>query len=389
MQLRIRIAGYPDLEVEADPSATVMDAKVAATAGCDIDPEIMKIVVCGRVLNDSDELAKHCVDGQVTLHIARGAVTHSAPAASKPPTATETSMSSSHKLEGNTMPGSDGMKLTRPLQLTLRLILPGGVEDSLDNLCHDEPVVTIRQAVASRCDLAAEQVHLLHKAKVLRDGATLRQYGINDGDVLRIARRGAQHPANSVGQKESEETSKQMSGTCERTDAPIPMAWADHPIERPLSTDVLGMTEEQLQQLMQGIAGRRMPPMESQGEWQQRLAREAANMAGQVQAYLSQAEQASGELRAGGPDDNESLVAHIAGVLAEAHARGAPVPRARFFVDRELTRRREARALQARLDREAVGLDPDLEDAFVAAQRSAAAAETAPRRLGGQHPRPR
>merc|ERR1719195_1084640 len=110
------------------------------------------------------------------------------------------------------------MKSTSPLQLALRLILPGGVETSLDNLCHDEPVVNIRQAVASRCDLAAEQVHLLHKAKVLRDGATLSQYGISDGDVLRIARRSGQGPANSAGKKEVEEGNKQLSETCERTD---------------------------------------------------------------------------------------------------------------------------------------------------------------------------
>jgi len=386
MQLRIRIAGCPDFQVEVDSSATVMDAKVAATAGCDIDPEGMKVIVGGRVLQDSDELAKFCVDGQVTLHIARGVAAQ--PTASKQASAIQSSTSASCKLDDNAMSGSDGITSTSPMQFTLHLILPGGVRVSLDNLCHDEPVVNIRQAVASRCNLAAEQVHLLHKAKVLRDGAMLSQYGINSGDVLRVARRGGQNPSDAVSKKEGEETSTQTLENGERTGAPIPMAWAANSTERPLSAELLGVTEQQLQQLMAGIAGRPAPPIESHGDWQQRLAREAATMAGQVQAYLAQEEQADEELRAGGPEDNERLVAHIAGVLAEARARGAPVPRARFFVDRELARRREARALQARLDREASGLDPDLEDALVAAQRSAAAAETAPRRLGGQHPRP-
>jgi len=76
------------------------------------------------------------------------------------------------------------------------------------------------------------------------------------------------------------------------------------------------------------------------------------------------------------------MLADIAGTLAECRSRGAPVPNARVFVDRAVERRRQARALQARLDREASGMEPELEDALAAAEVSVAAAARMPRRLG-------
>merc|ERR1712060_212969 len=87
-----------------------------------------------------------------------------------------------------------------------------------------------------------------------------------------------------------------------------------------------------------------------------------------------------------GEDEEEvdaETMADISRVLAEARARGAPVPNAAVFVDRAVQRRREALVTQARLDREASGMDPELEEAFLAAEQTARAAERAPRRLGG------
>mmetsp|Transcript_65816 Transcript_65816/g.195871 ORF Transcript_65816/g.195871 Transcript_65816/m.195871 type:complete len:128 (-) Transcript_65816:157-540(-) len=82
-------------------------------------------------------------------------------------------------------------------------------------------------------------------------------------------------------------------------------------------------------------------------------------------------------------EEDPELLAHIARTMAEARARGAPVPRAAQFVDRALNRARDARALGARLEREASGLQPELEDALAAAEQTTAAAARAPRRLGG------
>lgn len=86
--------------------------------------------------------------------------------------------------------------------------------------------------------------------------------------------------------------------------------------------------------------------------------------------------------------EDPELLAHIARTMAEARARGAPVPRAAQFVDRALDRARDARALGERLDREASGLQPELEDALAAAEQAAAAAARAPRRLGRAAPEP-
>merc|ERR1719323_1277491 len=82
-------------------------------------------------------------------------------------------------------------------------------------------------------------------------------------------------------------------------------------------------------------------------------------------------------------EEDPDLLAHISRTMAEARARGAPVPHAAQFVTHALERARQARALGRRLEREASGLQPELEDALAAAEQSAAAAARAPRRLGG------
>ena len=108
---------------------------------------------------------------------------------------------------------------------------------------------------------------------------------------------------------------------------------------------------------------------------QARWAREAADMTRQVRGYLER----SGEM------DEELLTeisSDISRTLAEARGRGAPVPNAAVFVDRAVARMRQAKARQERLDREASGIDPEIEEAFAAAEQSVSAAQRAPRRLG-------
>lgn len=50
MLLRIKPSGAPEFEVDVEDGATLQDVKVAATAGCDIDPELMKIIYKGRAV---------------------------------------------------------------------------------------------------------------------------------------------------------------------------------------------------------------------------------------------------------------------------------------------------------------------------------------------------
>merc|ERR1712151_768190 len=107
-------------------------------------------------------------------------------------------------------------------------------------------------------------------------------------------------------------------------------------------------------------------------------------MARQVAAYIAEERRRLGEET--GEEEEEvdaETIADISRTLAEARARGAPTPNAAVFVDRAVQRRREALTLLARMDREASGMDPELEAAFVAAQRASQAAAKAPRRLGG------
>merc|ERR1712066_1049052 len=80
-------------------------------------------------------------------------------------------------------------------------------------------------------------------------------------------------------------------------------------------------------------------------------------------------------------EEDQDLLDHIARTMAEARARGAPVPNPTVFVDRALARASQARALHARLEREASG-NPELEDALMQAEQVTAAAARAPRRLG-------
>ncbi|CAK9074728.1 Ubiquilin (Suppressor of NosA) [Durusdinium trenchii] len=359
MLLRIKPSGAPEFEVDVEDGATLQDVKVAATAGCDIDPELMKIIYKGKVLKDEAALEGLGIQSGTTLHIAKGIA--------QPREAGYANVKSAESIE---------IQLKGP---GLDISLAVGLNDAVEEL---------RQLAASRCDLQQEEVHLLHKGKILKDGATLASDGIISGAVVRVARRsGPQQPSFEPVVPSTPEPAEGSA---------MPMAWGNNgPMDLaqvrmmatamgiPLDQVLANMPHQQAMALAQQEMAqlRRAPANESTAEMQARWAREAADMARQVRAYLE---------REGEPEaDNDELLVDISRTLAAARERGAPVPNAVVFVDRAVARRRQSLALQQRMDREIrSGLDPEIEDAFAAAEQSVSAAARAPRRLGGEPPPP-
>eukprot|EP00490_Sorites_sp_Unknown_P023280 CAMPEP_0114690836 /NCGR_PEP_ID=MMETSP0191-20121206/66139_1 /TAXON_ID=126664 /ORGANISM="Sorites sp." /LENGTH=361 /DNA_ID=CAMNT_0001981243 /DNA_START=18 /DNA_END=1103 /DNA_ORIENTATION=- len=355
LQLRLRPAGGAEFKVEVEQSASILEVKVAATAGCDIDPELMKLVYKGRVLKDEEFLEALGIQPGEVLHIAKGIAATAA-------TGKGYVSNASHEIQ---------------------LKAPGGLEINM-SVDLKGPVEELRKSAASRCGLKVEEIHLLHKGKVLKDGVNLDSCGITDGSIVRLARRQTEQAERS--EPVTAETEPEVGGA-------MPMAWgSDSPIDMaqlrmmaaamgvPLDRLLGNLPHQQAVQLVQQEMAqmRRAPLGESTAEMQARWAREAADMAGQVRAYLER----EGETI----EDDDELLADISRTLADARARGAPVPNAAVFVDRAVARRRQARAFQQRMDREASGLDPEIEDAFAAAEQSVTAAARAPRRLGGSPP---
>lgn len=394
----MRAAGMPDFEVELELSGTALQAKIAATAGCDIDPQTMRLIYKGRVLKDDDILSTLGLKAGEALHIARGS--------SASPSATAPSPS----ISVSTSPAAGGVGPAAP---SFRLVIkgPGGVEAELAGLSAKEPIARIRELASKKCGFKPEQVHLLHRARMLRDGSSLAECGVASGDVLRVARRQPQVTAqaaatSSTGQQEA--LAAEFGGAA---GAPMPMAWGGGLALPPgmeeqarMAAQAMGVPLEELlgglplQQVAAAAAAAprpgQPPPGETAAELQARFHREAQEMLDRVRAYLirerAAATEEPGRRGAGAAnppeqdlDENDpELLADIAGVLSEARSRGAPVPNAAVFVDRCVARRRQSRALQTRLDREASGMEPELEDALAAAEQTAAAAARMPRRLG-------
>lgn len=401
MKVRMRAAGAPDFEVDIEPTSTVMDIKIAATAGCDIDPQVMRLIFKGKVLKDEDVVSACGVRNGEALHIARGQPAKPAAAVAAP-----------SAVSPGAYPGGEAaaglLTLTLKYPGTLSIKGPAGVDEDLTGLRAEEPVERIRALAATKCGLRPEEVHLVHKAKMLRDGSTLAESNINSGDVLRIARRQVASTATTCAPQDAP---AEMVGS-----GPMPMAWGRglHAGLPPgvedqarMAAQAMGVPLEEILgglPLQQVVAAAAAPPRrpgqpepgETAFQLQARFVREADDMARQVRAYLAaeRARAAAGEgtpidAPAVGADedfelDDPEFLGTISGILAEARSRGAPVPNAAYFVDRAVNRRRQARAMQVRLDREAQGMDADLEEAFLAAERIAAAAEREdrPRRLG-------
>ncbi|CAE7828183.1 DSK2A [Symbiodinium sp. CCMP2592] len=382
IMLKIKAAGGIDFPIEvaamsegSATGATVQDVKIAATAGCDMDPEVMKVIYKGKVLKDDDTLVSCGIQTGDTLHVAKGM---------SRPVAPSESQSSGYSAAR----GSESGKA----KFEIYFKGPSGVEVPSDQFGEADTVEQLRQFASSAFSTNSDEVHLLHKGKILKDGASLGSCGVAAGSVLRVARR---HNEKEVASNDT----VQPTEVPEDVSSPMPMAWGansqgDLEQIRAMAR-TLGLPMEPLEQVlrevpqqqamtaaMQEIARlRRGPPAgETTAEMQARWDREAADMARQVRAYLSRREEGEEQEE----DGDEELLADISRTLAEARARGAPVPNAAVFVDRAVARRRQARELHARMAREASGLDPEIEDAFAAAEQSLAASARAPRRLGGE-----
>lgn len=330
LQLRVR-AGCLDFGINLEKTASVQEVKVASTAGCDIDPELMKVIYKGRVLKDEETLDALCIQSGEALHIAKGTA----------------------------KPGYDP-KAVPISDVEIQLKGPGGGDVRVPVRLGDG-VADLRKVASSHFE--EKDVHLLFKGKMLKDGASLEACGVTAGATVRVARRQVEprhDPPTAPVPTEVASVSNVM-----------PMAWGETSDLR-TALDGLGLPPQQALALLQMAQSR---PAESPAEMQARWAREAADMTRQVRGYLER----SGEM------DEELLTeisSDISRTLAEARGRGAPVPNAAVFVDRAVARMRQAKARQERLDREASGIDPEIEEAFAAAEQSVSAAQRAPRRLG-------
>jgi len=242
---------------------------------------------------------------------------------------------------------------------------------------------------------------------------------MKDGETVRVARRAVQQAEPSTPAAMSDEAQDPTV----HVGAPMPMAWGgqgglptmDPAMMQMLSQAVGGavaqtapgenpaaqMDAQQVRRLEQDLRAMMQqfqPAAPARGggggrdDLRTELERQARNMERQVRWLLAQRRAANTEIATppvqpaqppeDDTDEDPELLAYITRTFAEARARGAPVPNARAFVDHALVRAQQRQELQARLDREASGLQPELEDALAAAEVSVAAAARWPRRLG-------
>lgn len=358
-KLRIRIPGCTDFETEFTSSTTVLEAKILATTGCDIDPQEMRFIHKGKILRDEDVLERCGVSDGGCVHVARGAtcVPKAAP-----------------------LPSTQACcQPTQNLNLTVKA--PGCPEFVVQGLDGKDTIDSLRLTVAERCAMEVNMIHLLYKAKMLRDGCTLSDFGLVSGDVIRVARRQAEIVSQPAAPTEVPAEIQ--------TDVEMPMAWGSNPLSAEALEGVPPEVAFEVERILQMQRPGR--PRENQEEMQARFAREARDMAMEVIAYLRLHRAEDLRLR-GGPrrapqaveddDEDPELLADVTRMLAEARSRGAPVPRVGVFVERSLERRRQARMFESRLDREAGDMAPELADALAAAEVEANAKARMPRKLG-------
>mmetsp|Transcript_43005 Transcript_43005/g.98825 ORF Transcript_43005/g.98825 Transcript_43005/m.98825 type:complete len:389 (-) Transcript_43005:57-1223(-) len=374
LQLRLCVAGN-QFEVEVDAAATTADVKIAATAGCDIDPDVMRIIFKGKVLGEESVLEACGIKSGDSLHIARGAAaTGKAASASVEPAAT--------------------------FQLIARL---GGVDKEIDGLKPGDSVCRTRGLVAEQLEVQPDSIHLIYKGRILKDEETLESNDVKGGSVLRVAKRAV---STAEGAQQATASAAQLAQADEPMSSAMPMAWDgsvrgqqlqqigqalfDAGGNQPqLLQAMQGLMQtggsQQQRQMLEGLVGNMQQMQAAQAQAAQRevrqdyharLEREVRHMDREVRALIEEQQGADFVV------DNEML-AEISRPMAEARARGAPVPNPASFVEAGVTRVRQRREREARFAREANGLDPDVEDALADAEHSQAVAARMPRRLGG------
>lgn len=389
LRLLVRVAGRADFGIEIEHAATVLEAKIACTVGCDLDPNEMRLVYKGKVLKDDATLDASGVDGKDALFVAKGPKpaqqAGAAPEAAKahPAAAAEA---------GSRCDGGGGLRLT--------IKGPGGLDATLMGISSDALVEMMRWRVSELCGLRPEETHVIHKARVLNDGVTLSACNVSDGDVLRVARRVTQ--ADAIRPAATAEAAAPAAAADDYASGPMPMAWVAGGGDGMEATQraMLAMAGALPAQVEAAIHARARAPAPAQvgiirDHALERLEEEVRRMQHLVRLVLRERQNPGAAARREplGPVEEDEhgedpeLLSDIARTMAEARSRGAPVPDVDRFVDRALQRARDARALQERLRREAGDMDPDLEDAVAAAEISSAAATRAPRKLGGGPPR--
>ena len=306
-----------------------------------------QVIYKGKVLKDDEVLESIGIQTGDALHIAKGM---GRPVA-----------------ESNSESCNSGYAGLPTDKIEIHFKGPNGTEVRSDEFCATDTVRQLRQFASDKFEVNPDEMHLLHKGRILKDdGISLGGSGVATGSVLRVARRHA--GSDSTSTINAEPTPVQ-----EAAGSPMPMAWGattgDLEQIRTMAR-TLGLPLEPLEQVL-----RDMPPQQAMAAAMQEMARlqrgpqagetavqmqarwdrEAADMARQVRAYL---EREGHQVE----EDGDELLADISRTLAEARARGAPVPNAAVFVDRSVERRRQARELQRRMAREASGLDPEIED---------------------------
>ncbi|CAJ1328711.1 unnamed protein product [Effrenium voratum] len=158
LRLQVRACGgefqAERAKVELETSAAVLDLKIAAAGFCDLDPEVMKVISKGRVLKDEEMLVSVGLNTGDVVHIAKG-MTPPAPVS------------------------STGMEVQ----------LKGPGLDTQLEVSSGDTVEQLREKAAKMSGLQVEEIHLLHKGKILKDGLRVDACGVGAGSLLRLARR--------------------------------------------------------------------------------------------------------------------------------------------------------------------------------------------------------
>lgn len=357
MKLRIREVGCPDFEVDLDLESSVAEMKVAATAGCDIDPDFMKVMYKGKVLKDQDSLRSSGVDGLQPLIVAR----------------VKTAVASNPEASSSTTP--------TPLKQDILHVAvkgPNGSEVSVE-ITKEELFSETRTRIASLFSLSEQEIHFVLRGKILKDGDKTSTASILvSGDVLRIAKRAVQAPPTTITPPQT--TGYDPAARAGGAGMPMPNVFGTAPMDLQtlLARDGGGDGPDpaylEMLQRQWAEAARRQQQVE-QVPLEVRLPREVRAMGRQVRLLVAEQQ----GVNVDDVEEDEELLDHIARTMAEARARLAPVPNPRFFVSHALARASQRQALHSRLLRETGDMDPDLEDALMAAEQQSLAATRASR----------